>query len=71
MMPSLSFTYWSALVVAGALALYFGGRQAGNASGAARLRDMSATGALGYSLLLVTLYQGVALRLMRTATELN
>ena len=28
MMPSLSFTYWSALVVAGALALYFGGRQA-------------------------------------------
>ena len=56
MMPSLSFTYWSALVVAGALALYFGGRQVGNASGVARLRDMSATGALGYSLLVVTLY---------------
>ncbi len=61
MMPSLSFTYWSALVVAGALALYFGGRQVGNASGVARLRDMSATGALGYSLLVVTLYQGIAL----------
>ena len=61
MMPSLSFTYWSALVVAGALALYFGGRQVGNASGVARLRDMSATGALGFSLLVVTLYHGVAL----------
>ena len=61
MMPSLSFTYWSALVVAGALALYFGGRQVGNASGVARLRDMSATGALGYSLLVVTLYQGISL----------
>jgi peptide/nickel transport system permease protein len=61
MMPSLSFTYWSALVVAGALALYFGGRQIGNASGIARLRDMSVTGALGYSLLVVTLYQGASL----------
>ena len=58
MIPSLSFTYWSALVVAGALALYFGGRQAGNASGVAWLRDMSATGALGYSL--VTLHAAVA-----------
>ena len=30
-MPSLSVTYWSALVVAGALALFFGGRQIGAA----------------------------------------
>ena len=63
MITSLSFTYWSALVLAGAFALYFGVRQAGNASGVAWLRDMSATGALGYSLLVVTLYQGVALYL--------
>ena len=60
-MPSLSLTYWSALVVAGALVLYFGGRQVGTATGLTRLRDMSATGALGYSLLIVTLYQGLTL----------
>ena len=60
-MPSLSLTYWSALVVAGALALYFGGRQVGTAIGLTRLRDMSATGALGYSVLIVTLYQGITL----------
>ena len=40
MMPSLSFIYWSALVFAGALALYFGARKAGNASGVARLRGV-------------------------------
>ena len=60
-MPSLSVTYWSALVVAGALALFFGGRQIGAARGVARLRDLSATGAFGYSLLVVTLYQALAL----------
>ena len=60
-MPSLSLTYWSALVVAGALALFFGGRQIGAANSVARLRDMSATGAFGYSLLVVTLYQALAL----------
>ena len=60
-MPTLSLTYWSAIVVAGALTLYFGGRQLGAARSVARLRDMSATGAFGYSLLVVSVYQGLAL----------
>ena len=60
-MPTLSLTYWSAIVVAGALTLYFGGRQVGAARSVARLRDMSATGAFGYSLLVVSVYQGLAL----------
>ena len=60
-MPTLSLSYWSALVVAGALTLYFGGRRAGTASSLERLRDITPTGAFGYSLLAVTLYQGVAL----------
>ena len=60
-MPTLSLTYWSALIVAGALALYFGGRQIGAAQSVARLRDMTATGAFGYSLLVISVYQGLAL----------
>ena len=60
-MPTLSLTYWSALVVAGALTLYFGGRQIGAAQSVARLRDMTATGAFGYSLLVISVYQGLAL----------
>ena len=60
-MPTLSLTYWSAIVVAGALALYFGGRPIGAARSVARLRDMTATGAFGYSLLVVSVYQGLAL----------
>ena len=60
-MPTLPFSYWSALVVAGALALYFGGRQVGGARSIERLRDITPTGAFGYSLLVVTLYQGIAL----------
>ena len=60
-MPSLPLSYWSALIVAGALALYFGGRQIGGARSIERLRDITPTGALGYSLLVVTLYQGIAL----------
>ena len=56
--PTLS-SYWSAIVVAGALALYFGGRQIGGET-VARLRDMTATGAFGYSLLVVSVYQGQA-----------
>ena len=60
-MPTLSLTYWSALIVAGALALYFGGRQIGAAQSIARLRDMTATGAFGYSLLVISVYQGLAL----------
>ena len=60
-MPTLPFSYWSALVVAGALALYFGGRQLGGARSIERLRDITPTGAFGYSLLVVTLYQGIAL----------
>jgi len=60
-MPTLSLTYWSAIVVAGALTLYFGGRQFGAARSVTRLRDMSATGAFGYSLLVVSVYQGLAL----------
>jgi len=60
-MPTLPLSYWSALVVAGALTLYFGGRQIGGARSIERLRDITPTGAFGYSLLLVTLYQGIAL----------
>ena len=60
-MPTLSLTYWSAIVVAGALALYFGGRPIGAAQSVARLRDMTATGAFGYSLLILSVYQGLAL----------
>jgi peptide/nickel transport system permease protein len=60
-MPTLPLSYWSALVVAGALTLYFGGRQIGGAQSIERLRDITPTGAFGYSLLLVTLYQGIAL----------
>ena len=60
-MPTLSLSYWSAIVVAGALALYFGCRQIGAAKSGARLRDMTATGAFGYSLLVVSVYQGLAL----------
>ena len=60
-MPTLSLTYWSAIVVAGALALYFGGRPIGAARSVSRLRDMTATGAFGYSLLVVSVYQGLAL----------
>ena len=60
-MPTLPFSYWSALVVAGALALYFGGRRLGGANSIERLRDVTPTGAFGYSLLVVTLYQGIAL----------
>ena len=60
-MPTLPFSYWSALVVAGALALYFGGRRLGGANSIERLRDITPTGAFGYSLLVVTLYQGIAL----------
>ena len=59
-MPTLPLSYWSALVVAGALTLYFGGRQIGGARSIERLRDITPTGAFGYSLL-VTLYQGIAL----------
>ena len=62
-MPTLSLTYWSAIVVAGALTLYFGGRQVGAARSVARLRDMSATGAFGYSLLVVSVYQGLDLEI--------
>ena len=60
-MPTLPLSYWAALVVAGALALFFGGRQFGGARSIERLRDITATGAFGYSLLGVTLYQGIAL----------
>jgi len=60
-MPTVPLSYWSALVVAGALTLYFGGRQIGGAQSIERLRDITPTGAFGYSLLLVTLYQGIAL----------
>ncbi len=60
-MPTLPFSYWAALIVAGALALYFGGRQFGSARSIERLRDITPTGAFGYSLLVVTLYQGIAL----------
>ena len=60
-MPTLPLSYWSALVVAGALTLYFGGRQIGGTRSIERLRDITPTGAFGYSLLLVTLYQGIAL----------
>ena len=60
-MPTLSLSYWSAIVVAGALALYFGCRQIGAAKSDARLRDMTATGAFGYSVLVVSVYQGLAL----------
>jgi len=60
-MPTLPLSYWSALVIAGALALYFGGRRAGAARSIERLRDITPTAAFGYSLLVVTLYQGVAL----------
>ena len=60
-MPTLPLYYWSALVIAGALALYFGGRRFGAARSVSRLRDITPTGAFGYSLLVITLYQGIAL----------
>jgi peptide/nickel transport system permease protein len=60
-MPTLPLSYWSALVIAGALALYFGGRRFGAARSVSRLRDITPTGAFGYSLLVITLYQGIAL----------
>jgi peptide/nickel transport system permease protein len=61
MMPSLSLTYWFAFVVAGTALVFFGGRQIGTARGIMRLRDLTLTSAVGYSLLVVTLYQAAAL----------
>ena len=61
MMPTLSLTYWLALVIAGTALFFFGGRQVGNARGVIRLRDLTLTSAVGYSFLVVTLYQAVAL----------
>ncbi|MGC6454714.1 MAG: ABC transporter permease, partial [Candidatus Puniceispirillaceae bacterium] len=61
MMPSLSLTYWSALVIAGTALVFFGGRQIGASRGIMRLRDLTLTSAVGYSFLVVTLYQAAAL----------
>ena len=60
-MTTLPLSYWSALVIAGAMALFIGGRQLGAARSIERLRDMTPTAAFGYSLLVVSLYQGLAL----------
>ena len=47
MIPSLSLTYWFALVVAGTALVFFGGRQIGSSRGVMRVRDLTLTSAIG------------------------
>jgi peptide/nickel transport system permease protein len=59
-MPMLSLQFYLAAIIIASAAMLFGLRQFGSARGIARFRDVTISGALGYGILLVSLYQGIA-----------
>ena len=59
-MPMLSIQFYLAAIIIASAAMLFGLRQFGSARGIARFRDVTISGALGYGILLVSLYQGIA-----------
>jgi peptide/nickel transport system permease protein len=59
-MPMLSLQFYLAVIIIASAAMLFGLRQFGSARGIARFRDVTISGALGYGILLVSLYQGIA-----------
>jgi peptide/nickel transport system permease protein len=59
-MPMLSLQFYLAAIIIASAAILFGLRQFGSARGIARFRDVTISGALGYGILLVSLYQGIA-----------
>jgi peptide/nickel transport system permease protein len=56
----LSLQFYLAVIIIASAAMLFGLRQFGSARGIARFRDVTISGALGYGILLVSLYQGIA-----------
>ena len=59
-MPMLSMQFYLAAIIIASAAMLFGLRQFGSARGIARFRDVTISGAVGYGILLVSLYQGIA-----------